>query len=261
MTTRLPRLLLMFAPLAAFAVAADLAHADWTSEVSSSNPLHWFRFEETAGTTADDQGSADVDGTYVGGYTLGTTGLVGNAVSLDGASHVLVSGPDLATDWTLETIFKADVETGGVSQGIIGSDFTAADRMAVKAEQWNETGQLGYTVFGVIDVTLPPATPTDYSHVVFTGSGSGVDVYVDGSLVGGDTVSTPLARYVIGAGAIRADGSLVDGLTGMIDEVVIYDRILSVDEISAHYAAVPEPATGVLAMMLGLLALSRCRRR
>ena len=128
---------------------------------------------------------------------------------------MFVGGPNLATDWTLETIFKADIETGGVSQGIIGTDFTAAsDRMAVKAEQWNETGQLGYTVFGVVDVTLPATTPASYSHVVFTGSGSGVDVYVDGSLVGGDTVSTPLARFVIGAGAIRADGSLVDGLTG-----------------------------------------------
>ncbi len=260
MTTRLPRLLLLLTTLAAFAATADLACADWTSEVSSSNPLHWFRFEETTGTTADDQGSADVDGTYMGGYTLGTPGLVGNAVSLDGAGHVFVGGPNLATDWTLETIFKADIETGGVSQGIIGSDFTATERMAVKAEQWNETGQLGYTVFGVIDVTLPSATPTDYAHVVFTGTGSGVDVYVDGALAGGDTTATPLARYLIGAGAIRADGSLVDGLTGMVDEVVIYDRVLSANEIAAHYSAVPEPATGILAI-LGLLGLLRHRDR
>ena len=39
-----------------------------------------------------------------------------------------------------------------------------------------------------------------------------------------DPTTTALARYVLGAGAVRADGTLVDGLTGAIDELVIYDR-------------------------------------
>ena len=56
------------------------AGAAWDSTISGANPLHWFRFEEAAGSaSADDQGSADTDGTYLGGVALETAGLVGNA--------------------------------------------------------------------------------------------------------------------------------------------------------------------------------------
>ena len=172
------------------------ASAAWDSTISGANPLHWFRFEETAGSTADDQGSANADGTYDGGVGLGTSGLVGNAASFDGIDdHVLVGGPNLTGDWTVETILEADTVSGGVSQGIIGNDFTAADRTALKAEQWNDTGQLGYTLFGVVDVTFTgaaAATPADYAHVTFVGTGAGVELFVNGVSQGLDTITTPL---------------------------------------------------------------------
>ena len=118
-------------------VASSSVRADWNSTISAANPLHWFAFDETSGTTADDQGSGNADGTYTGSVGLGAAGLVGNAASFDGASHVLVGGADLVGDWTVETIFKADTVNGGASMGLIGADFTAANRMALKAEQWN----------------------------------------------------------------------------------------------------------------------------
>ncbi len=238
--------------------------ADWVSEITAANPLHWFRFEETSGATADDQGSADANGTYVGGVTLATPGLVGNAASFDGAGHVLIGGPNLATDWTLEAIFSADIENGGVSQGLIGADFASADaRTAIKAEQWNETGQLGYTAFGVVDVTFTDAaaaTPADFTHVVMVGDSAGVTLYVNGASAGTGATSAVLSRHAIGTGAVRADGTLVDGLTGAIDELVIYDRALDAAEIGAHYASIPEPSSWVL-LVFGFAALIRRRRR
>ena len=85
---RHPRLFTSFAAAVVFCSAANFALADWVSEVSGSNPLHWFRFEETEGTVADDQGSANVDGTYQGGVTLGNAGLVGNAAGFEGAQRL-----------------------------------------------------------------------------------------------------------------------------------------------------------------------------
>lgn len=237
------------------------ASADWNSTISAAAPLHWFNFEETSGTTADDSGSANVDGTYTGSVGLGSTGLVGKAATFDGSSHVFVGGPNLTGDWTLETIMLADTVNGGPSMGIIGTDFTAAERMAVKAEQWNQTEQLGYTVFGVVDVTFSgAATPTSFSHVVMVGTDTGVELFINGASAGSATTATFLARHAIGTGAVRADGTLVDGLVGAIDELVIYDRALTPAEISAHYAAVPEPMSAGL-LLVGGLALLRLRRR
>ena len=236
-----------------------VASADWNSTISAAGPLHWFNFEDM-GDTAVDSGSAGASGTYVGSVGLGVPGLVGGAASFDGASHVLVGGPDLSGDWTVETIFKADTVDGGASMGIVGTDFTAANRMALKAEQWNSTENLGYTVFGVVDVTYDVPTPTEFSHVVFVGSSAGISVFVDGVEAGTNSVATDLSRYVLGAGAVRDNGTIVDGLTGVLDEVVIYDRALSAGDISAHYAAIPEPNTMVLGLM-GILGLLTLRRR
>jgi len=240
--------------------------ADWASTIISANPLNWFRFDDLSGTVAQDEGSANMDGTYVGSVGLGQPGLVGYAVAFDAGSHVFLGQPNVPTDWTLETIFKADTVTGGVSMGLVGTDFAAAsDRMALKAEQWNSTGQMGYTRFSVVDVTFADsqaATPADFAHVVFVGQNSGVSLYVNGSLAESATTSTPLARWAIGAGAIRADGTPVDPLTGMIDELVIYNRALSPEEISAHYySTIPEPTVVSLGVLGGLLLLTRCRRR
>jgi hypothetical protein len=257
---------LRYITLTAFALSVAMtsaAQADWSGTISAAGPLHWFNFEETSGTTADDSGSANVDGTYTGSVMLGTPGLVGNAAMFDGASHVFVGGPSLTGDWTLETIMLADTATGGVSMGIIGADFAATERMAVKAEQWNSTEQLGYTVFGVVDVTFgepAAATPTDFAHVVLVGTGTGVELFVNGVSASSSTTSTFLSRYAIGTGAVRADGTLVDGLTGAIDELVIYDRALTPAEISSHYAAIPEPASSSL-ILLGALSLLGLRRR
>jgi MYXO-CTERM domain-containing protein len=245
-------------------LAGAAARADWNSTISSATPLHWYTFEEIEGTTATDQGSGGLHGTYTGAVTLGETGLVGRAAAFDGTNYVLLSGADLAGDWTVEAIFKADTETGGVSMGLMGADFAAAaGRMGIKAEQWNETGQLGYTVFGVVDETFADAaaaTPTDYTHVAFVGTAAGVELFVNGVSAGSGATATGLSRFVLGAGAVRADASALDGLTGAIDELVIYDRALSAGDIAAHHAAVPEPSAAVLAL-LGLCGLFAARRR
>ena len=251
------------AAVAALAWAQGSAYADWTSEITSGNPLNWFRFDELSGTVANDLGSANLDGTYVGNVVLGSQGPAGYAAAFNGAGHVFLGGANLTSDWTLETLFKADTVAGGVSMGLIGANFAAASgRMALKAEQWESTGQMGYTLFGVVDVTFngpAAATPTDFAHVVFVAQNSGVSLYVNGALAASDAAASPLSRWALATGAVRADGTLVDGLTGVIDEMVIYDRALSTTEISAHYTSVPEPTVLSLAVLGGLVILIRGR--
>jgi hypothetical protein len=213
---------------------------------------------------AVDSGSAGATGSYLGGVTLGQAGLVGNAATFDGTGHAIIGGLNLDADWTLEAIFYADAAGAGPSLGLLGADFTAAVRTAIKAEQWNETGQLGYTVFGVADVTFPDAaagTPAGYSHVAFVGRSTGVELFVDGVPAGTNATAAVLPRHVIGAGAVRADGTLVDGLVGGIDELAIYDRALAPAELASHVAAIPEPGAAWLLLSAAVSGWLLGRRR
>jgi hypothetical protein len=114
--------------------------------------------------------------------------------------------------------------------------------MAIKAEQWNSTEQLGYTLFGIVDISFDADTPAELTHVVMVGTDDGVDLYVEGEFVGNDPTTTVLARHVLAAGHENGSGALVDPLTGVIDEIVIYDRALEEDEIARHYASIAAPS-------------------
>jgi hypothetical protein len=235
-------------------LAVGAARADWISTITAENPLHWYQFAETSGTTAADSGSGAANGTYQNGVTLGQPGLVGAAARFDGVDdHVLVGAADLAGDWTAE--FIASAGAGGASQGLMGGT-----TMAIKAEQWNDTGSLGYTNFGVVDVTLGAPTPAVLTHLALVKTDAGVTAYVNGAAVASDATTAVLSRNVIGAGRVGA--TVVDPLDGVIDEVVIYDRALSAAAIAAHVAAVPEPSSLVLgAVALALLSVAGLRRR
>ena len=242
------------------------AFADWASEIAASNPLNWWRFDEASGTTVADSGSGGLAGTLVNGATLGHTGPLGGALHLDGATnaHVLLAGTALPAPWTLEAVFYQDDTTAGPSSALIGPELFGSPNTAIKAEQWNETGQLGYTAFGVVDETFDDpaaATPTSYAHVAFVGTAGGVSVYVNGALA--DTEDTPidLHRGIVGLSGLSGEGAPIDALGGFIDELVIYDRELSAAEIGAHAAVVPEPATIALLVvaLLGVVVVRKPR--
>ncbi len=213
-------------------------NAGWVREVSGSNPLNWWRFEELDGTIAPDQGSAKNDGTYLGGVTLGESGLTGNAARFDGTGAVIISQNSLGTDWTVESIFSTDVDTGGPAQGLLGALSHSPDWMAIQAEQYPSTGLLGYTRFTVANYRFSANAPLELTHVVMVGTASGVALYVDGVFVQREPTPTILSRHVIGAGHEDGTGNLFDTMTGVIDELVIYNRALTKDEITKHFDAI-----------------------
>jgi Concanavalin A-like lectin/glucanases superfamily len=207
---------------------------DWNAEITADNPLHWYRMDETTGTTAIDYGSAALHGTYINGVTLGRTGPVGGAAAFDGVDDVLLMGEfELTQQWTAEFIFFADTSGTGGSQGLMGGFITG-----LKAEQWFQSGKFGYTEFGVADYTLSANTTTTYSHVVFVNTATNFQLYIDGKFASGNRKTIPLSRDVIGAGNWMQVNP-TDPLLGEIDEAVIYDRALSGADIARHFAAIP----------------------
>jgi hypothetical protein len=132
---------------------ASQARADWTSTITSSNPLNWYHLDETTGPTAFDYGSQGLDGTYGTGIhapTLGAAGLVGGAVSFDGnRRNIVLNGSDLSGDWSAEFII---MKTGTkFSAELLRGVPLASPSSHLKLEQHNNTGLVGYTQSFVAD--------------------------------------------------------------------------------------------------------------
>jgi len=224
----------------------------WTHAVLASAPLHWYRLNE-AGSIAIDYGSGALDGVYRNGALRGQTGipLEGDlAARFDGSNdQVWLGAADLSGPWSAEfVLMHLGVEdAGSLIRGGSG---------ALRLDQWQSTGAAGFTRFGVADYRFTPdvlAPLQQWVHLVFVADPTnGIDLYLNGVLAGTSPDYTPLPRDLLG-------GS--DAANMLLDEVVLYNRLLTPREVLHHASAVglPEPSTLVL-VGAGLMAIGRRRR-
>lgn len=234
----------------------------WSETIRASSPLHWYRFDETSGETLVDYGSGSLSGTYQNGagpaQRLATP--QGFGVRFDGSNdQVALGGSALSstTPWTAEFIL-AKLSTKYVG-GLLSGPSSAAGEVELRLDQYNNTGEIGYTKYNVADYCFTPAVVAPLSsffHLAYVGDPDvGVSLYLNGDLVGTNPSFVELPRAYL--------GSLTRSAM-ILDEVVLYGRALSSAEIAAHALAsgvVPEPSALVLAVLGVALAIPCGRRR
>jgi hypothetical protein len=246
-------------------VAAN-AHADqsqWEAAIKAGNPLHWYKFNETAGTDCLDSGSAVLNGLY-SGVSLNQQGYFGagtaarftrsndNMVNFTGAT-------DLSGLWTAEYIVKTVKPPAGQQAQALHDSATSSVRLA----GWNSPGEAGFTLYGVADYQFTPATgltltvlivqQDEWMHLVWRRDSSGTQLFFNGKLVGTNANGISLGRMRIGSHVGTANA-----LDGVLDEAVVFSRALTNAEIIAHAKAAylvdesifragnPKPANGAV---------------
>ena len=255
----------MYASCWPLVCALSFVASDWPSVISASNPLNWYRFDELSGATAVDYGSEQRNGSYGAGAldaTRGVSGRVGTAAQFGDQSTVFLSAPDLTGDWSAEFLL---MRSGSKRSSVLirGVPFTLPSQ-ALKLEQFDNTHEIGYTKYAIIDATFSPgaiAPLNEWIHIVYVNRAAedSVTLYVNGVPVGTRTDHFDLSRDQIGSWS----DSIPESPLAVMDEVVLYNRALSAVEIGSHVAAIPEPAGASLAFTagLGLAATWFTRRR
>ncbi|MFC5402673.1 glycoside hydrolase domain-containing protein [Cohnella soli] len=196
------------------------------SQLVQTPGLAYWKFNEGSGTTAADSWGSNT-GT-VNGASWTTAGKYGNALSFNGTSSKADIGkPDVTGNWTAMMWVKK-----GALQN--SSSMLASTTTALKLSQYPNTGKVGLTKYGEADYTFDYSAPTgQWVHLAFIGTASGVSLYANGVYRGAVSTTTAanLPMAMIGYGTFN--GVPTDYLNGTLDEMKLYNRALSPDEIIA----------------------------
>jgi len=213
--------------------------------------LNWWPLDETSGTTAYDiagysnQSTYNNDGTWINNPTP-VTGKVSGALKFSGNNYVQVPNHS-----------ELNFGTGDFSiDAWVWTQATTGRRTIIdKREKWN-TNVLGYEVFienGILSIQLADGTFTNYSSSAFIADGNwhhiaitvkrndplGLVFYVDGNIV---TILNPTNHQgsLDNKAPLLIGGNLFDPdyhFKGIIDEVEIFKRVLTQQEIQSIWAA------------------------
>jgi hypothetical protein len=190
------------------------------------------------GTTVDTAG--DHDATLVGGAAFGP-GKNGEGVQFDGGTGYLDTGApvlDTASDYSAAAWVKLD-RADGAFQTVVSQDGPTNSDFYLQYSGADQRFAMSFA--GVRALAPAKPDPGRWYHLVGvrdTVKGE-LRLYVDGELAGTASAclpqSGPTGHTVIGRG--RFGGGPVDYLDGTADQVHLYDRALSADEIRRLYAS------------------------
>jgi hypothetical protein len=240
---------------------ASAAPLQYVSAVLADGPVGYWSLEEKAGTTAIDNSASSLNGTY-NGPTLGQSGAMPLYAPLfDGANdyvQIADAAPLDVTDLTLE----AWISWNGTSGERVILNKESTYMFAVK----NGAFQAAVEASGPGSwfwVGTQPISMNTWTHVVATyDSSTGIlSTYVNGVL---DT-----AMFNQGGAVLANNNPLQIGkrsigsfFGGGIDEVAVYDSVLTPTQIAAHYSAAVVPIPAAAWLFGGALgALGWVRRR
>ncbi len=261
------------------ALAGSISYAD---TVIAMGPVSYWRLGEVSGSTAIDLAGTS-DGTY-SGVELGRPGSVvgdsNTSAYFTGAAYMEVPH---SADYMLDngTIMFSFQDNNSIHDaGLFSKDSltkddgghvdirtTADGRVSARMQSTTDSVQIVSDPFIALDT---------WNHVALTFGDQGMRLYINGILVGSDLFTGGLGTtsggtgntepIVLGASQVISDPDgqifpLRNYFSGLIDEVMIFDRALSGAEVEqlSTLKFTPEPASGML-LMVGVLLLSKRRR-
>jgi PKD repeat protein len=240
-------------PWTSVTVASSGTDSDYVEAVYESEPSNYWRLGDASGTATDRAGFLPM--TPAGGVTRGAAGGIANdsdtAFTFNGtntgwaAPTTTGQPPDV---FSLETWFRSTSNTGG---RLIGWSNRLTQGSSGKSDRHIYLDNAGHVIFGAkpTNQRLVVTSPQTYNngawhHVVASMSKDGIKLYVDGQQVGSrDDVTVgehlSIGNWRIGGDSLSQWPSAPSNVyfNGSMDEVAVYKRALSANEVALHHAA------------------------
>jgi len=218
---------------------------DWTHPLNTGLAGFWV-FNEGMGNIVNDLSGNNNTGTLTNMAFPSTTtsgwnpGPLGDVITFDGINDFIDvgSGPSLNNPGNVTVGMKINIAALAATQGLLSSG-----RANSKDEQygiWVISGQVRYysgngTLSNGIQMSPPPSTGK-WEHILFVRNGIEVQWYLNGAI----NLSTNLTYIPINT---LANSILIGCMTpvpnfpfnGAIDEIRIWNRALTIDEVQAVY--------------------------
>ena len=229
-------------------------------------PSTYWRLDETSGSTAADSSDNGSTGAYVGVVSQGSGGALGatgRAATFDGLTGNVTlssqrSGP---SSYSAELWFSSSTTSGGKLIGFGNAQIGPSSNYDKHVYLTND-GRLVFGVYnGSFDMVTTAAAYNDgqWHQVVASQGPAGMRLYVDGQLAGSNAVAANQAYngyWRVGGDNLNAWPNQPSSayFAGTIDEVAIYDSVLSASQVNAHYTASGRSGPDVLAPSTSITA-------
>jgi hypothetical protein len=199
-----------------------------------------YGFNETSGSTVTDASSSNNTGIFDGGVARASNGKFGGALSFDGSGRVTIPN-DASLALTNGVTLEAWVNPSAVNSVWRDVVYKGNDNYYLMATSSRSprpaAGVTRASTYSPVEAfgtsTLPSNT---WTHLAMTYDGTAVRLYVNGTQVS----STPASGALLTSTqplTIGGDPIYGQGFEGLIDEVRVYDRALSANEIKADMNA------------------------
>jgi hypothetical protein len=215
-------------------------NASWAPEWS--HIVSYWKMNEELGTSSVSDSTSSANAAILhSGVTLGNNGKLNLAADFDGSNEALVTVenpqnlPSGDSQYTLSAWINPSYHTG--TQGIIGyGDFGGYNRVNAFRLEGSPDNPMIVNYWWANDLTLNVPFPIENSwhYVVATWDGTVRSIYLDGVLLGSDRPTPPsvvVSNFAIG----RTFPGNHEYFEGFIDEVVIWNKALTKDQINLIY--------------------------
>lgn len=214
--------------------------ANTISPIILNGLIGWWRMDEGTGNVAQDSSIFHNTGSVIASPIWSPGLFNGKCLKFNSTTQFIDLGTpqklELYTGFSWSAWFMGATATAA-SQFVLAKDFSTGNRgfgMGLNATPGKFKVEVGGTTF--LGATGPSLTGSVWQHAVVTNTGSTWNAYINGTFLGTFTKIVPsantTAHWYIGG---RQYVGNFDGFGGYIDNVRIYNRVLTPKEISLLY--------------------------